>query len=108
MTEALFSINNSGKLLSAIYYTITLETLERELLSDELIEEVIRRVIEKDCEGRNFIFNDLQVEILKKHEYKIEFFVSRGIPKISARINNQQYLNIFLEGSSGSSWRQIL
>lgn len=80
MTEALFSINNSGKLISAHYYTITQETLKRKLLSEELIEEVIRRVIKQDCKDWNFTFEDLQVEILKRHEYKIDFFVSRDIP----------------------------
>lgn len=80
MTEAFFSTNNAGKLTSALYYTITRETLERKLLSDELIEEVIRRVIQQDCKDLNFIFGDLQVEILNKHEYKVEFFVSRDIP----------------------------
>lgn len=81
MTEALFSINNSGQLISALYYTITRETLERKLISDELIDEVIRRVIEQDCKNWNFTFYDLHVEILKKHEHKVEFFVSRDIPK---------------------------
>jgi hypothetical protein len=80
MTEALFSINNAGKLISARYYTITSETLEKKILSEELIDEVIRRVIELDCKDWDFNFEDLQVEILKKHEYKVDFFVSRDIP----------------------------
>ena len=79
MTEALFSINNAGKLISACYYTITSETLERKILSEELIDEVIWRVIEQDSKDWNFTFEDLQVEILKKHEYKVDFFVSRDI-----------------------------
>lgn len=80
MTEALFSINNAGKLISAQYYTITRDTLNRRIISDELIEEILRR--SSDLEGRNwnFSFEDLKVNILKKHEYKIEFFVSRDIP----------------------------
>lgn len=81
MTEALFSINNAGKLTSALYYTITAETLERELISDELIKEVLRRSSDQDGKDWEFTFKDLQVEITKKLEYKIEFFVSRGIPK---------------------------
>jgi hypothetical protein len=81
MTGALFSINNSGQLMSALYYSITPKTLERKLLSDELSEDVTRRVIELDCKDWEFSFDDLQVEILKKNEYKIEFFVSRDIPK---------------------------
>jgi hypothetical protein len=80
MIETLFSINNDGKLRSAPYYTITSETLERKLFSDELIDEVFRRVIEPDCKNWKFSFDDLQVEILKKLEHKIEFFVSRDIP----------------------------
>jgi hypothetical protein len=80
MTEALFSINNAGKLISARYYTITSETLEKKILSEELIDEVIRRVIELDCKDWDFTFEDLQVEILKKHEYKVDFIVSRDIP----------------------------
>lgn len=81
MTEALFSINHDGQLMSATYYTITPETLGRKLLSDELIGEVLRRVIEPDNKGWNFFFEDLQIEILKRHEYKIDFFVSRDIPR---------------------------
>ena len=46
MTEALFQINNDGQLMSSTFYTVTQETLKKKLLSDELIEEVIRRVIE--------------------------------------------------------------
>lgn len=79
MTEALFSINNAGKLLSALYYTITAETLERELISDELLLEVLHRAEDPNNKDWNFIFEDLQVEIIKKLEYKIEFFVSRDI-----------------------------
>lgn len=81
MTEALFSINNVGKLCSALCYTITAETLERELISDELIKEVLRRSSAQEEKDWNFTFEDLQVEIIKKLEYKIEFFVSRDIPK---------------------------
>jgi len=80
MTEALFSINKAGELISARYYTITWETMENKILSEELIDEVIRRVIEKDCKDWNFTFNNMQVKILKKYDYKIEFFVSRDIP----------------------------
>lgn len=81
MTEALFSINDNGLLMSATYYTITSETMERKLLTDELIAEVIQRVIEKNLKNWKFVFNDLQVEILQRHEYRIEFFVSRDISK---------------------------
>jgi len=81
MTEALFSINNAGKLCSALYYTITAETLERELISDELIKEVLRRSSDQEGKDWNFAFEDLQIEIVKKLEYKIEFFVSRDIPQ---------------------------
>ena len=81
MTEALFSINNTGKLCSALYYTITAETLERELISDELIKEVLRRSSDQERKDWNFTLEDLQVEIIKKIEYKIEFFVSRDFPK---------------------------
>lgn len=80
MTEALFSINNAGKLLSALYYTITAETMEREIISDELLIEVLHRANDPNSKDWNFTFEDLQVEIVKKHEYKIEFFVSRDIP----------------------------
>lgn len=80
MTEVLFSIDNAGKLCSALYYTITAETLERELISDELIKEVLRRSSDQEGKDWNFTFKDLQVEITKKLEYKIEFFVSRDIP----------------------------
>jgi hypothetical protein len=88
MTKALFSINHEGQLMSATYYTITLETLERKLLSDELIEEVMRRVIEQDSKDWKFYIGDLQVEILKKYEYKIEFFVSRDILKWESFFND--------------------
>jgi len=81
MTEALFSINNTGKHISALYYTITPETLERELISDELLLEVLRRSSDQERKDWNFILEDLQVEIIKKIEYKIEFFVSRDFPK---------------------------
>jgi hypothetical protein len=80
MTEALFSITPAGKLISARYYTITAETLDRKLISDELIDEVLLR--SSDQSGKNMFFNfeDLQVEILKKYDHKIDFFVSRDIP----------------------------
>jgi len=61
MTEALFSINNAGKLISARYYTITWETMKKKILSEELIDEVIQRVIEKDCEDWNFTFENMQI-----------------------------------------------
>lgn len=67
--------------MSSTFYTITQETLKRKLLSDELIEEAIRRVIELDQKEWSFTFGDLQVEIVKRHKHKIEFFVSRDIPK---------------------------
>jgi len=67
--------------MSALYYTITPETMKRKLLSDELIAEVIRRVIECCRDDWKFSFEDINVEILKKHEYKVEFFVSRDVPK---------------------------
>lgn len=80
MTEALFSITNAGKLISARYYTITWETMEKKILSEELVDEVIRRVIKQNRKDWYFTFNNMQVEILKKHEYKVDFFVSRDIP----------------------------
>lgn len=80
MTEVLCSINNAGELISALYYTITRETLERKIISDELIEEILLRSSDQEKKDWNFTFDDLQVEILKKLEYKIEFFVSRVIP----------------------------
>lgn len=80
MTEALFSINNAGRLISARYYTITRDTLNRRIISNELIDEILRR--SRDPEGKDwkFSFEDLKVDILKKFEYKVEFFVSRDIP----------------------------
>ena len=87
MTEALFSINNAGKLTSALYYTITAETLEREIISNELINEVLRRSSDQSGKDRRFTFEDLQVEIFKrKFDHKIEFFVSRDIPKMEIYI----------------------
>jgi hypothetical protein len=80
MIEVLFSINNDGKLISARHYTITWETMKIKILPKELIDEVIRRVIEKDCKDWNFTFDKMQVEILKRPEYKIDFFISRNIP----------------------------
>jgi len=59
MTEALFQINNDGQLMSSTFYTITQETLKRKLLSDGLIEEVIRRVIKLDQKEWSFSFEDL-------------------------------------------------
>jgi len=79
MTEALFSINNAGQLTSALYYTITAETLECEIISDELLLEVLHRANDPNSKDWNFTFDDLQVEIIKKLEYKIEFFVSRDV-----------------------------
>jgi|GEM_PF-3756426 len=73
MTEALFQINNDGQLMSSTFYTVTQETLKKKLLSDELIEEVIRRVIELDKKEWSFSFEDLQVEIVKRHKHKIDF-----------------------------------
>jgi len=80
MTEALFSINNAGELISARYYTITRDTLNRRIISDELIEEILRRSRNPEGKDWNFSFEDLRVDILEKHEYKVEFFVSRDIP----------------------------
>jgi len=122
MTEVLFSINNTGKMISARYYTITWETMKKKILSEELIDEVIRRVIEQDCADQiekskpciprgdsitsclakprhsdakdwNFIFDNMHVEILKKYDYKVEFFVSWDIPAIIGR--RQRSLNHF-------------
>lgn len=80
MTEALFSINNAGELISSLYYTITWETLNRKVISGELINEILQRCSAGQGEYWDFIFEDLQVEILKKYDHKIEFFVSRDIP----------------------------
>lgn len=80
MTEVFFSINNAGKLISARYYTITWETMEKKILSEELVDEVIRRVIKQDRKDWYFTFDNMQVEILKKFDYKVDFFVSRDIP----------------------------
>lgn len=77
MTEALFSITPAGELISARYYTITRDTLNRRLISDELIEEILLRSGDRSGKVINFIFEDLQVEIIKKYDHKIDFFVSR-------------------------------
>ena len=82
MTEALFSINNAGELISALYYTITRETLNRKIISDELIKEILLRSNDPEGSNWNFNFNELRVDILKKLEYKIEFFVSRDFPEV--------------------------
>lgn len=66
--------------MSLTYYTITLENLRLKLLLDKLIIEVLRRINERNTPEWNFTFDDLQVEILKKFEYKVDFFVSRDIP----------------------------
>jgi hypothetical protein len=79
MTEALFSISNAGILISKIYYKIAFESVVKELISDELIKEVLMRSSDQEGKDWNFTFNDLQVEIIKKLEYKIEFFVSWDI-----------------------------
>jgi hypothetical protein len=81
MTEALFSINHEGQLMSATYYSITSETLERKLLSDELIGEVLQRASKRKSKAWNFNHEDVTIEIIKKYKHKIEFFVSRDIQK---------------------------
>ena len=80
MTEALFSITPAGELISARYYTITRDTLNRRIISDELIEEILLRSQDQESRDWHFSFKDLQVDILEKYEHKIEFFVSRDIP----------------------------
>jgi len=80
MTEALFSITLAGELISARYYTISRDTLNRRIISDELIEEILLRSQDQESIDWHFSFEDLKVDILKKYEYKIEFFVSRDIP----------------------------
>ena len=80
MTEALFSINYDGQLMSTTYFTITSETMERKLLSDELIVEVLQRASKRKSKAWNFVHENVAVEITKKYKHKIEFFVSRDIP----------------------------
>jgi hypothetical protein len=107
MTEALFSITPAGELISARYYTITRETLDRKIITDELIDEILQRcssaqgisaggsgeIIPKgdsitECLAKprhsdtTFTFDDLRVEILKKYDHKIDFFISRYIPAV--------------------------
>jgi ferritin-like protein len=81
MTEALFSINNAGELISARYYTITKETLARKIITNELIDEILERCNYGQGKHWDFTFEDLRIEILKKYDHKIEFFVSRDILK---------------------------
>jgi hypothetical protein len=67
---------------SSVLFTIrfTQETLEKKILSDELIEEVLRRSSDQSGRDWEFTFEDFQVEIFKrKIEYKIEFIVSRNV-----------------------------
>jgi len=59
---------------------ITRDTLARKTISDELIDEVLRRSSDQEGKDWNFTFEDLQVDILKKHEFKVEFFMSRDVP----------------------------
>ena len=66
--------------MSATYYTITPETMERKLLSEELIGEVLQRASKRKSKAWNFNHEDVAVEITKKYKHKVEFFVSRDIP----------------------------
>jgi hypothetical protein len=79
MTEVLFAINLKGELISARYYSITKETLEKKLLSDELLIEVLHRAKAPEGKDWNFRFEDIEVEILKRYEHKVEFFASRDV-----------------------------
>jgi hypothetical protein len=81
MTEAIFSITPGGELISARYYTITRDSLNRRIISDELIEEVLLRSQDQESKDWQFTFMDLKIEILKKYDHKIEFFVSREFPE---------------------------
>ena len=79
MTEALFSITPAGELISTRYYTITPETLAREIITEELIDEILQRSNFGYGKHWSFSFEDLKIEILKKCDHKIDFFVSRDI-----------------------------
>gem|GEM_PF-3702233 len=67
--------------MSATYYSITPETMEHKLLSEDLIEEVLQRASKGKSKAWNFVHENVAVEITKKYKHKIEFFVSRNIPK---------------------------
>ncbi|HUU05512.1 MAG TPA: hypothetical protein VMZ49_06480 [Patescibacteria group bacterium] len=43
-----------GQIMSATYYTITPETMEKKLLSEELIGEVLQRASKKKSKAWNF------------------------------------------------------
>lgn len=81
MTEALISISPNGQIQSIRYYTITSETLEGKLISNELLLEVLNRAKAPEGKDWHFKYEDFQVEILKKYDYKIEFFASRDVGK---------------------------
>jgi len=71
MTEALFSINHDGQLMSATYYSITPETMERKLLSKELIAEVLQRASKRKSKSWNFVHENVAVEITKNTNIKL-------------------------------------
>jgi hypothetical protein len=65
MTEVLFSITNNGNFIYARYYTITFGTLRNKVFTEELVDEVLRKVIENDRRKWRFNFEGMKVYILQ-------------------------------------------
>ena len=80
MNEAILSITPAGELNSARYYNITRGTLNRRNYSGELIDEILCRSRDQEGIDWKISFEDLKVDISKKYEYKINFYVSRNVP----------------------------
>ena len=83
MSEALFSINLKGELMSATFYRIDNELLERNLLDEELVKEILQRAKDSDKIDWSFTHKDVRVDILNKNSWKVEFFASRDEPNNS-------------------------
>jgi len=86
MTEALITISPNGKIQSIRYYMITKETLETKILSEELITKVLDHANDPESNNWEFTFEDVQIEILKREDNKIEFFASRDVPRVSTKV----------------------
>ena len=80
MAEALFSISHNGELMSAAYYTIDNELLNKNLLDEQLIDQILERSKHPEHFLWSFNYGDIRVEILSRNSWKVEFFVSRNEP----------------------------
>lgn len=80
MAEALFTINLSGELISARYYTIDDDLLNRKFLDERLVKLILKRSGNPKKYEQSFDCGDVRIDILGRNDWRVDFFVSRNEP----------------------------